>query len=304
MITGESHVDLEAVWLEVSRRLTGQLLRRGVSRPDAEDLVQECAVRVMASNVAWRDAEDLMRWCNTVVRNLHVDSLRRRSEPVGELAQFADRADHHDVHRSVNARLLLAELRSVWPRLSVRDRSALVAAAEGVTTGDRKAAVRENVARHRARQRLDALVTGALGLTGFGLAVRRCVRGAARWTVPTAALASAVLGLAVLDVERDARPGMPVVHPAVLIVSAGHAGAVVPSRQPIHSAPAPVRRAAARSATAPAAATTTAVQLPTGDRVVVRGRDRNGAEPLVCVRGLVVVDRACLPSLVAPGTPS
>lgn len=295
-VTGSAR-SLDAVWPAVSRRLTVQLRRRGLSTSDAEDLVQECAVRVLTSGVSWQDEEDLLRWCNTVTRNLHVDLLRRpRPAPIDDHS-LLELPTSQDVHRSVNARLLLEELRSAWPRLSHRDREVLTDAALGYPAphADRKAAVRVNVARHRARQRLGTMLQGALGLSALAAAVRR----AGRVTVPTATLLSSALvalalGEAHVGSTETRQPR------SVVLVTPGTISAHLPTGRPAGQlAPSPTVAAPTRArVTVSRGSSPPPVQvvLPTGDGVALGHHPRTPGEPLLCLWDLPVVGDACAPA--------
>lgn len=268
-------------WPAVSRGLTRYLRSRGVGAADADDLVQECAVRVLQHAVEWDTPDDLARWCTTVVRNLHVDLVRRRGAL--PLTDAHEQPTGADVERDVTARLAFAELRRVWPQLSPRDRECLTD--NGPAPADRKAAVRQNVARHRARQRLSALMRTSLSLSAV-------LAGLRRWSRPAAAGAVVAAGLATLVLPAPPAATTPVVdraeqsRPAAASTPVRRVAAV-PVTQP--SSARPTQRPAVRVRPAVAVLpAVTRVQLATGDGAVVRHREARPDEPLVCVRDLVV----------------
>ena len=296
MITPDRFSD---AWPVVSRGLTRYLRSRGVGAADADDLVQECALRVLQHAVEWETPDDLARWCTTVVRNLHVDLVRRRSAlPLSEAHEQPTGAD---VERDVTARLAFAELRRVWPQLSARDRACLTDT--GPAPADRRAAVRENVARHRARQRLSALMRTSLSLSAV-LAVLR------RWSRPAAAGAVVAAGMATLVLPAPPAATSPLVdraeqsRPAAVSTPVRRV-ADVPVIRSSSARPTERQDVRVRQAVAVPPAVTR-VHLATGDGAVVRHREARPDEPLVCVRDLVArelcVDQPGQPTARAAST--
>jgi len=149
---------LEAVWPEVRRRLLRLLQSRGVDSSTAEDIVQEVAVRLLARQVPYTSADDLMRWTTTVARNLAIDYWRSAAREVPLPVYPAAAAQRVD--EEVEYRLRLEAVEESWPRLSERDRRALKMAVAGETVPTRSEAVRWAVQRHAARARLAAMIDG------------------------------------------------------------------------------------------------------------------------------------------------
>src|SRR5688500_8169569 len=69
---------LDDVWPQVEPRLRRVAAARGIPVDDRDDIVQEVAVRVLASGVTFETAEELLPWAATVLRRIHVDGHRKR----------------------------------------------------------------------------------------------------------------------------------------------------------------------------------------------------------------------------------
>jgi hypothetical protein len=284
--------DIGTLWPEVSRRLSSQLRRRGVSATDCEDLVQECALRLLRNPLPCQDAEDLLRWCNTVTHNLHVDLLRRRT--ADPLDEHADVQASTDVHQEVAARLLLSEVGRAWRKLSPRDRDVLGRAGEGViaTHADRRDAVRENVARHRARARLTAMLAGALSLAGAALSgLRRsvCV------TAPALAL-SVLFAVVIPGAASPSSPALPTARGEVTTIvqapSAVLEATKGPAAAPGRDARPHLRRWARQDRGVHAGGPI--LVLPTGESAGVRHREGTTSGVSICARGLPAAQEVCL----------
>lgn len=204
--------DLGSVWPEVERRLGAYLRRLGTTPHDVEDLVQECAVRLLAADLAWTDADSLLQWCVVVARRARVDQHRRQQRvaepPEDTLPSWVD------VEREVEVRLRLAAVRRAWHRLSPSDQVLLsTAAAGGVETpADRQDAVRVNVARHRARKRLTALMGAPSALVA--LVFRGLRRGVPGGAVMTSAAMTALLSLSLQQLDLATPEPSPQVVPS------------------------------------------------------------------------------------------
>lgn len=161
--------DLEAVWGSVEPRLRASLRAAGVAAADLDDLVQEVALRVLAHDVPFTSAEDLLRWCRLVGRRLAVDAHRRtiRSTLVD---QVPDVAGTIDVEAAALARVRADRVLTALHHLDPNDRAAIIDLRS--PDGDRREQVRLAVRRHRARARLTALVDGVAALLGW-LVLRR-----------------------------------------------------------------------------------------------------------------------------------
>jgi DNA-directed RNA polymerase specialized sigma24 family protein len=276
-------VALGEVWPEVSRALRGYLRARGSTPQDTEDVMQECALRVLHARPTFVDAPDLVRWCIPVVRNLTVDLYRRdrRETPVERLP---DRPGRGDVADDVSHSLELGRVLLALQQLRPADRDAIVSHVEQDTPGDvdRKAAVRRNVQRHRARQRLLARLAGILGVI-WGL-TRRSARVSAPVLLP-AALALGVAAGSFGAVHPLRHPETPVMHlrddrvtPAQHSSGAGRMTRdVALSDRRQRSAPAVSSR--------PYAARVAAAEAPTGDGIVITRKHKDARAPLVCAQG-------------------
>lgn len=163
-----------------------RLLARGVGAAVAEDAAQEAGTRALATHVPFSDAGDLTRWVSTVAWRIAVDEHRLHGRRVVPTPVTDGPADI-DVATEAEARIELRRLSLAWPRLSESDRAALVDPRPD--TGDRRAAVRTAVRRHRARMRLIALIEtlGAIVLAALSRLRRPAVAVALVGTVPLAA---------------------------------------------------------------------------------------------------------------------
>ena len=184
------HLELVQVWPEVTQALRRYLRSRDASPQDAEDVLQECAVRVLRARPSFVDAADLVRWCIPVVRNLTID-LHRRDRRETSLEVVRDRPGRTDVAESVSHSLELGRVLHALQEMRESDRDVIVAHVqqEATTELDRKQAVRLNVQRYRARQRLLARLAAVLGIAvAYG-------RRAARFAAPAMLPAALALGL-------------------------------------------------------------------------------------------------------------
>src|SRR5207248_4746076 len=71
-------VDFDAAWPRARARAAAALGARGVQRVDAEDILQDVAVRALRQSDRFVSEDHLARWCRRVALNLHIDSVRRR----------------------------------------------------------------------------------------------------------------------------------------------------------------------------------------------------------------------------------
>ncbi len=120
---------LSSVWPEVAPRLRRLLLQRGVSKSDAEDLVQEVAFKVIHHEVAYTDGEDLYRWCSVVARRMSIGLARKRRVEV--LPDSFDSPGVEDVERSVQARVDLATVARMLDALPLLEREVLMSSGVG-----------------------------------------------------------------------------------------------------------------------------------------------------------------------------
>jgi hypothetical protein len=208
----------------------------------AEDLVQETAAIVLTKAPPMATDEDLYRWSLAVARHLHIDSVRKRKRVT--TVAVPDRPDAADVEHAVVQRLRLSAIADALTRLSTAERAALTA--EAPIDADRRARVRTNVRRLRARARLLQLA-GPRGLAGLGpiATLRRVLQRADRWVVPAAAAAvvvPVVVGLGPWLGGRDGTtPARPLVTPQLsVVVPVGPVkGATLESKVANGSAPLP-----------------------------------------------------------------
>jgi DNA-directed RNA polymerase specialized sigma24 family protein len=271
---------LADVWPEVSCRLTKLLMSRGAPRDVADDVVQEVAARVLAKEIVFGDATDLLRWAVPVALNLLVDNARsaHRVTPVTEtpdqpVADVADLVAHRD---------RLGRVLGAIRHLSPADQAALTASDD--LPADRREAVRLAVRRHRARRRLLALVDGVAAFAAF------LAGWAKRSRVPVTAVAVApvafVLGVTVSpSVPMDTAPRTAAVQGAPSVRTTRVAQRAVATAAGTARPATVTRKVAARPAQQQQQAERkTTVSLPTGGGVYEEPKAPN--DRLVCVEEL------------------
>ncbi len=292
------HGAVRDAWPHIARRLSAYLRRRGASWHDTDDIVQECAVRVLRHEVPFTDADDLLTWCLTVVRNAHVDLHRGQGRLTSEAVP--DLPASIDVHDEVVARLRLRSVVTAWPQLSAADQLVLAEAVEQVPAPlVRREAVRLYVQRNRARQRLHGLIAALVGV----LAV--IGRSARRQVLPLTTLTAAAVTFLALA------PG-PSQSPPLQLVPDRHAnqspvgGAQARPFQPNLLAAARKSIAAAarqpsavhpiRSAPRPSMRVVASAQGPGGYGAQVASHDRpTSGGGLACVGDLPLLPDTCVP---------
>ena len=178
--------EFASVWPAVAPRLRLMLRRRGVSSHDAEEIVQETATRAFGNSVPYTDADDLFRWASVVSGRLAID-LRRRSARLSD-AEIPERPDTVDVAAVTEHRIAFENVKLRLAELSARDQEMLLSSFHDEPVHSRRESVRIAVARHRARNRLRALLDGALG----GLLVLWGRRSRV-WSAPAEAIAYAAV---------------------------------------------------------------------------------------------------------------
>lgn len=184
-----------------------QLTRRGTPAVEAEDIVQEVAVRALVSKPCFTDAPDLLRWASTVARrvaiNQHRADQRFASQPFDE-GDGRARTVVGTVEDRVVQRLFAADVLAAARHLTACERAALFASA--ATEADRHAQIRVAVRRYRARARLARLVGGIGAVVAGWLRVRpRRAAAASTATLGIVALVVAT-GLLSEDVHRAPDP--------------------------------------------------------------------------------------------------
>jgi DNA-directed RNA polymerase specialized sigma24 family protein len=286
------HQAMREVWPHLAKRLSAYLRKRGASSHDTDDIVQECALRVLSRQVPFADADELLSWCLTVARNAHVDLHRGQDRLTADTVP--DRPASLDVHEEVVARLRLQTVVEVWPQLSVTERRVLAEAVEEVPAPPfRREAVRLYVQRNRARQRLHAL-TAALAAVLVALG-----RGCRRQVLPLTTLttAAAVTFLALASIPSHGSP-------AGQVLPRRHASSPVvllaPPRQAEPGRTSPIHRAQPNSVAgfAPKASrhVLASAKGPDGYGASLESHDRpTSGGALACVGDLPLVPETCVP---------
>lgn len=286
LITEISTGSFADLWPRVVPVLRARLRRRGVPASCLDDVLQETALAAWRGGVAFHDEAHLLAWATTVSRRLAIgDYRRRRRLESGEpLETIVD-----DLEAQALARLDLGRVLTAIGDLSPQERIDLVATAP--TQVDRKEAVRVNVRRHRARQKL-LLLVGGLG-SALGLVVRR-LRLVAPAPVAVLSAVVAVLGFVAggitpggghepLRPEVEVHLTTPVAPPAAVnepVAPAAAAGPTAAVDGPPRRAPAP--------AIGPSGGAGVIVDPPGGlveeGRLVARPRAED--EPTLCAQVL------------------
>lgn len=290
---------LAQVWPQTARVLQAFLRSRGSSPQDAEDLVQECAVRVLRTRPTFVDAADLLRWCLPVVRNMSVDLHRKGCRDVS-VESVPDRHWGGDVADEVVVALELRRVLRALQQLRPSDREAILAhvAEDGSRRSlDRKQAVRINVQLHRARQRLLARLAALLGIcVALGRRMGR-VSGPAGLPVALAvALLTTVIGGSTGQPAPRTAPGQTSVTQADrrLVVVA----TIDPSSQRPRRPPAPAELARRTRTVLPREkATIAAVTTPQGVTARLTAGDPRQPGTLVCVRDVDPLPDVCIPQV-------
>ena len=257
-----------------------RLLARGVGRTAAEDAAQEAGTRALTAHISFTDADDLIRWISTVAWRIAVDEHRRHSRRVVS-TPVADRPSNDDVATAAEARVDLRLVTLAWPRLSATDRAALLA--PHPETGDRRAAVRTAVRRHRARNRLVALIEalGALALIPLSRLRRTAAAIAAVGVVPLTAAVLVHIGGA--DLEAPERASDDAATPRTVITTTAAAVDAVRRAEPHVPEPAPAGAPTGVAPTAPAPEQLLPPVVDAGVEADLRPRDDRD-DSVICVR--------------------
>lgn len=285
---------LDDVWRTVEPRLRRYLLARRVPAADVDDVVQEVALRVLVHGPDYDGADDLLPWCITVARNVATDAVRAgaRRAPA-DLTPDVPAAD--DVEGQVAARLELERTLAALKTLTFPEQRAIV---EGLDQSrpspDRTTSVRLAVRRHRARQRLLALLA----------AIAAWAWGSPRRLRPTTVIMAAG-PLALAASISAALPSISVAPPVPAGVTAPDVtrapdGALLLPDNPLGTSPTADRAnetaqrspGAARSPRTPSLG----ASLPTGDGVLVHteGEDTDRRRGSLCIEGFPVVRATCV----------
>ena len=148
--SGAEH--LNRVWHETADRVDRFLRTRGVSATD--DILQEVAIRVLRSEVPFRDADDLVPWACVVAWRIYIGEYRRQRRTREDLL-IVDVASRESVEDTAASRLQLTAVLHAISTLNARDRRLLLATmTERRRCLDHREAGRAAVARYRARARL------------------------------------------------------------------------------------------------------------------------------------------------------
>jgi DNA-directed RNA polymerase specialized sigma24 family protein len=304
----ENHLSLQ--WREVSARLGRYLRRQGVPHDAVDDLLQDVALKVLERELPFEDAEDLLRWCYVVGRNLAVDRARR-VQPSAEVAESL--ASPQDVHEHATHSIRWQAVLKALPQLSPTDRESLLTAAFGEqevgTT--RQEQVKLAVRRHRARSRLITLMGAAYALVLGWIGFLRRPRPTAALTAVPAALLVAQLMPAI--VQQTSLPPLfivdaeaaPVVGPAQSLV-ARPTPATVPVRG--DAASVPPQTTDGRTASLPEQTAAPEVVIDGRAISITHEQHRTNDDRLLCVGGLPVseicVEQPLLGTAAPDGEPA
>lgn len=159
--------ELGGAWGALAPALRAYLLSLGVPPHQVDDFTQDVVVKVMEKRPSYVTAADLRPWCFTVARNLWFSACRRPQLVSLETLGDQGSAAAQDDLKRVEDRLLLACLTAHIAELSVTESAALLDALRGKPLDPSKRNS-QNVARHRARQKLKWAVGPLAALLGIG----------------------------------------------------------------------------------------------------------------------------------------
>jgi hypothetical protein len=284
----EDVVKLERIWPETFRRAVAALRHKGIDGTVAEDAVQEAAVRAIAHAVPFKDADDLLRWVQTVAWHVVLD---RRKCDKHLVYDAPDAPSSEDTEVTVECRMRLARVGELLSSLTSAERAAL--AEHHVAGMDRREDTRWAVRRHRARAHLLAMLEG-LGLLVAWLRRRATATRVGRRSV-TVAIAVPLLAASVMVLVphfRDAPSQLPAQTQPVR-------SAPLPSGAATESAGATTGSRAGESATVnekpPASTPLPRVEIdipPSAGGGSAWGRPKEPDDHFVCV-DLIVVGHHC-----------
>ena len=264
------YTEFRKIWPEVFASVVPALCRRGVERSAAEDAVQEAGARAFSQQLGFADADDLGRWVYTVAWRLAVDEYRRHGQRRANVSAVESVRTADDVADTVQSRLEWRAAIAAWSQLSPSDRDAL---SNRPGPGDRRAAVRHAVRRHRARARLVAFIEAASAVF------------VALWARPRKSVRTVVLaGLPAIGLAIMVLPGGGPEHPRT-----GNTAVQATPAEPVGA----YRDLLVRGTTEERRAASLAAPLPTGvivqpdgtapvDDVNVRTRPRDPEDHTAC----------------------
>ena len=302
----------EQAWPVVARRLRAVLRARKVPESDWDDYLQEVAARMIVARLVFDRPEEIVPWATTVVRRLHVDTIRRaeRLQRVERRMAPAVRRTP-DVASSVMAKLDLDRVAEVVGTWSSFDRDALFAS-DGADAGQTRDSGASYVRRYRLRASLLRVIDGVgavvAGVRSFH--VRRADEAHQLASVAMSPLALACAALVLPFVNGPDTPAPSRLAPVAELATAasdraaglegGPATLVGPARSPLTDAAS--RRAPTGTATVPVPVDQP-MRLPVEYRVVVSGGghsgyaevgEQHGPEPLWCSSGVPSVPDHCV----------
>jgi RNA polymerase sigma factor (sigma-70 family) len=303
---------LEGHWPDIERAVRASLLRRGVGREDADDILQETALRAVSGPFRFDGPEGFRRWAFVVAKHLTIDQARcRRTTTVAVVPDAPTAGAEADVAATVEGRMVAAGVVSAFHQLSANDRTAITTGFDHADQVGRPPSRREYVKfavrRHRARQRLMALCEGLLAV--LVVACRRVLRPATQLTAVAVPLGMGFMlwSARFPQVRSPAVPGV-----VALSVPAAGRPEVAPVRvsPPIRVVPpAPPRipsghEAASRAADPSHGTTLAVVQVAAAGNTGLRTRTRENEDHDACadtiVAGTHCVDAPPLPPHVDP----
>jgi DNA-directed RNA polymerase specialized sigma24 family protein len=282
-------IDIGSEWPWVRAQVLRTLSGRQVPSADAEDIIQEVALRALARPTAFATREDLARWSWRVAWRLRIDATRRDKRLAAEAPP--DVAGPDDTARLVEGRMAVETALAGVASLSAADRAALFA-----VTGpeaSRQDAVRLAVRRHRARARLRRAIGFAGAWLGWVAVWARRLRqtpvARAALVAPVLLAVAAEVGVTLLVPTPRVRPPAP-----AAIRTPAPQEARLDVRVPVGG----------RGGSGPAGtgggrphvdAGSTIAVVPLGDRTSVRvGSDERPDPPTACVENFPVVDDVCV----------
>ena len=286
----ENSIDVATAWAVARPRVRAAVAARGAQPADADDVVQEVAVRALASDRQFRSEEHFVRWCCRVAINLRIDAVRRARRIAPPLD--ADAPGIADTARDAERRMALDRLATVINELAPEEQRLLF---EATPTDSRRDAVRLAVRRHRLRARLAAMVDGLAGAFAFVRHVSRRTPASARLSV--AAVPVVVVGMAIAPLllpQGGAPPQVPkgptrTVPVALEGAAAPSAGRPSPALEARRSNPAPNAAPLETRVIAVPPSPQSIVEIRGPAHAVVARQDRPEDHITVCTVGAVHV---------------
>lgn len=169
---GEHHAEFQRAWPDISTRVGAMLRRRGLTRDEVDDVLQETALRLLRAWDRLDPARPAVPFAAAVALNV-VRAGSRDRPPVDALGDLPESPAPDDVADAATARIELERVLGAVRKLSPGRRSALLEEIGGSPAdGDRSVAAKKML-RMRARADLRRMLAGAWIVPGRAVDVAR-----------------------------------------------------------------------------------------------------------------------------------